>query len=816
MRSDLFREEKIKDFNCCEGNSSPMKKNCILWLFLAAVCVLSASEIVLAEKGKTRYSILIPEKPQDATRLAAQTLRKVLKAKTGAEFSVVSKPVKDGKYIVLEKAPEKKLFSGKKQMSDLKEDEYVFCSQDKNIYLYGEGIHGAFNAAVDFMENHLGWRWFSVYDKPVIPKADTIKLNDFYTVRRFLFPYRMRTASEFVFFHGCNMRIQEKNDFSLRRYGRYYYNPLIKSKKFWPVMVHSCLQYIPPFKPKAQSLKGDFRESWLPKWDYEKTNPDFFAMQTNGSRKPFLHLCWSNKELRKVFLEVLEKQFAVTGEDVIITIDTGDDAITGPTCICSNCQVLREKYKSLSGPHLDFVLEVARLYKTKHPKALINTELFRRDPKKGGRYEMPDFGGKKLPDNIILGAANKEFINRPIDHPDCKDFYERLKSIRRLTKNVYLWSYPQPFSLTELIPFSNLHIQIENLKKVKDYVNIHFDETGAESRLTFNQLQLYVILHLIRNPAADPEQLIREYTDGRYGPAAELVRAYQKELEEACCNWKYGISYDYSVPDFDTTFGYLTPERMLRWQKMFDQMTELVKGDREKSRAVKYLRLSLDYSTLATWIRNRKHAPDYFKDPQAVADRFFKNRQEVRPWSSVFAAETKRVKDMLFKISLYGQEKPLPAPFDKLPSADVIRLMPNNHRGTKAVPEIVGDKDAAFGYAATVHKPDLPFCFGIYYSDLKQNGPRLSLEEDDLPVGKYKVIKLGETIITRDTLFWFSGRSWLTSCNLGGYWDSNNTTQKWIAYASLKFPENYQGKDKDIVLCDQIILVKKNASGKKK
>ena len=114
-----------------------MKKNCIVWLCLAAAIVLPASEIVLAEKGRTRYSILIPEKPQDATRLAARTLQKVLKTQTGAEFPVVSTPAKDGKYIVLEKAPGKKLFSGTKQMADLKEDEYVFCSQDKNIYLYG-------------------------------------------------------------------------------------------------------------------------------------------------------------------------------------------------------------------------------------------------------------------------------------------------------------------------------------------------------------------------------------------------------------------------------------------------------------------------------------------------------------------------------------------------------------------------------------------------------------------------------------------------------------------------------------------------------
>lgn len=68
---------------------------------------------------------------------------------------------------------------------------------------------------------------------------------------------------------------------------------------------------------------------------------------------------------------------------------------------------------------------------------------------------------------------------------------------------------------------------------------------------------------------------------------------------------------------------------------------------------------------------------------------------------------------------------------------------------------------------------------------------------------------MGDTIITQNSLFWFSGRSWCTSVNLGKFWDSNNTTQKWTAYVSLKFPKDYEGRDTDIVLCDQIILVKK-------
>ena len=789
-----------------------MKKNCIVWLCLAAAIVLPASEIVLAEKGRTRYSILIPEKPQDATRLAARTLQEVLKTQTGAEFPVVSTPAKDGKYIVLEKAPGKKLFSGTKQMADLKEDEYVFCSRDGNIYLYGEGIHGAFNAAVDFMEDQLGWRWFSAYDKPVIPKRETLKLQAFETVRRFQFPYRMRMYGNFVFFHGCNMMTEERNQFCKARYGRYMFDPLIRSKKFWPVFVHTNYLYIPPFKVSPQALKGDFRESWLPVWEYAKSHPEYFAMDAKGSRKPFIHLCWSNQELRKTYRAVLEKQIAVSGENCIIAIDNGDDAACGVLCYCPGCVKLVKKYRSLAGPSFDFALETARLYQKTHPGVLIVTPVVRRNPAKGNRYEAVDPGREPVPANLIGNVCNKEFINRPIDHPDCRNFFEILKTAWKRVGKLYLWSYPHPFQLTDFVPFSNLHIQVENLKKVQPYVAIHFDEVNESKRLSFCDLELYVILHLIKNPDADVEKMIKEFTEGRFGKAGKLVRTYQKELEDACSAWKYGINYDYGVHDFDMALGYLTPERLLRWEKMFDQMLSLVKNDQEKTRAVRYLRISLDYAVVSTWLRCKKLDPVYLKDPKFFADRMLEAAETLRPHPAN-ARMRKHIKDVLFILSMSSEVKPLPAPFDKVPSSDIIRTMPINtwytHGRKMPIPGIVKDKDAAYGFAYTVHRPDLPFQMGIHHFAIKKDGPRLMLEEDDLVLGRYHIYKLGDTHITQKSMFWFSARSWATNLEMGRYWDSNNTTQMWTAYASLKFPENYEGKETDIVLCDQIFFVKK-------
>lgn len=765
---------------------------------------VAGGEFSLAEKGRTEYEIVIPEKALPATKKAAEILADTLNRETGADFHIVTQIRKNGKYIFLEKAPDG---TGK-----LSEDEYVYSSKDGNIYLYGEGIHGAFNATITFMEDHLGWRWFSAYDSPVIPRRTTLVLKDFSTTRRFLFPYRARTSSEFVFFHGCNMQLQEWNEFCMKRYGNYEYDSRIISKKFWPVFIHVGYQYLPPFK--REDIRGDFLEPWLPKWDYAKDHPEFYAMDSTGSRKPFIHLCWSNRELRKTYMDIIEKQLSMTRDNSIVTVDTGDDAIRGRLCCCPECRKLEKKYDSLVGPVLDFSIELAEHLQRTHPGVIVALDVFRRDPERGDRYTLPKLQGGRLPDNCMPIVPNKEFINRPIE----PEFYESLCALRKVVSKLMLWTYPQPFGLTDYIPFSNLGIQVANLKKIKDLVTYEFNETGAKRRLTFNQLSLYVILHLYKNPNADVDQLIREYTNGRYGNAAPLVRKYHAELEDACANWKYGINYDYSIHDFETTFGYLTPERMLRWQMMFDEMTTLAKDNRNVLNAVNYLRISLDYATLALWKKLNAFSPDYFNEASKFAERLNKNRELMGRNPSIDARVDKSVSDMLFRISLLGKEKSLPPQFADFPASDVVRLTPVNawfQSGHTEIPGIVKDDSAAFGFGCTIAKPDLPFHVGIYHQSTMTRALDLALYEDDLSAGEYKLYKMGETVLTQNTLLWFSSKSWMTQAQLGHYWDSNNTTRIWTCYISLKFPKDYSGKDTDIVLCDQIILIAKRPDKKK-
>lgn len=762
----------------------------------------------LAQNGKTTYQIVTPKNPIPGTSLAADTLAKNLKLKTGADFDVVTE-MKDGvDHIFVGIAP-KSNGSTTTDPANLEEDEYVTLSEDGDVYLYGEGPHGAFNAVMDFLETRLAWRWFDYYDEPIIPPAKTVTLEEFSKKGGFIFPYRIKSASrDFYFFHGANMGYTEWNEKALKKYGKPLFDTRIQSKKITPVFVHSCYGYIPP-DPKRQTHKVAL--NWVPNKNFLKTHPEFFALRKNGTRNPYLHLCWSNKDMRGVFSLLLEEQLKRSGPNCVLVIDTGDDANRGPTCRCEACQALAKKYGTLAGPHLDYVFDVAKLFAEKHPEAIIRTEINRLDPGKEYTYKIPILpDGMSFPDNINLFLANKGYINRPIDHPDNGNFYDALKRARELTPNISLWSYPHPFFQIDLMPFTSLRLQVENFKKIKDFVTTHFDETGF-FMYSFNGLETYVITKLWKNPDADVDKLIKEYTEGRYHAAAEDVRTYQADLEDACVNWKHPMNYSYSAPDFKKEFAYLTPERMLRWQKLFDGMMRKTKGDVFAQKNLGHLRISLDAATLARWHALVRFDRNYFKDAKLVHDRLESNR--TRQWHPCSKTHKNMIDEWMFIIDIGDNVKPLPAKFANLPEGDVIRVVPVNHAKKPATPKIVKDDAAAFGYAATIDKPDLPFHFGFYQFDFKAVTLRKTIEKGDIQKpGEYTIFKLGDIAFSPDCMLWFSSKSWATHARLGGYYDLNLTTQKWTAYVSLKFPKNFTGKDEDKVLCDQIVLVKQNES----
>ena len=329
----------------------------------------------------------------------------------------------------------------------------------------------------------------------------------------------------------------------------------------------------------------------------------------------------------------------------------------------------------------------------------------------------------------------------------------------------------------------------------------------------FSELHIYLYYKLAMRVDADVAAMVREFTDHQYGAAAPLVRTYLDDLEEKTATAAIRLG----VISFDQ-LPYLTPQNIHRWQVMFDRMEQAVADDERCLANVRRLHRNVEFATLLKWFDLVKAFPDYYRDYQV-------HSQRIQALGKHGAAA---LADLVTVIKGGGKIKPLPKEFDGIPKEKIRQFIPENKgQGKKASKHrTVLDPEAAFGYAATVHRQydrDLPFAFGFFKSRIGANkapwgtaGPQRSLKLEDITPGVYRLYKLGTIEVTQRCRIWLQvNQGWATVLDLGGRMhDAANPAPKdnrWESYLSLKFDgPAYGGKAKEtIVLCDRVILVNK-------
>jgi len=100
---------------------------------------------------------------------------------------------------------------GRDPLAALEDQEHVTRSIGPNIFLYGQGVHGNLYAVIEFLENSLGWHWYSVYEPPVVPSERTVTLAPFHRTRGFSFKCRevaLRYGADFYLQNGINMGLE--------------------------------------------------------------------------------------------------------------------------------------------------------------------------------------------------------------------------------------------------------------------------------------------------------------------------------------------------------------------------------------------------------------------------------------------------------------------------------------------------------------------------------------------------------------------------------------------------------------------------------
>ncbi len=795
-------------------------KHCIcLMTSILAFCAAQAAggePLQLVRDGATDYAVVTTgATPKDQWN--ARFLAWFLKEKTGAEFPVVTADQADASKPALRVgATDPALLEG------LKDRDHVVRSSGRDILLFGKGHDADFLAVMDFLDNEFGFRCY--WGFPKIALQPTVLLQPMDRTMGTAFAWRQQAGSFRDYLRGENGYFPSRNalavisnkgpdvtkGFSLDAQPGTY--PEIRPPQIQVNLCHTEFGYIPCGDPVYKGYP------FVENQDYSKTNPEFFGMNVQGIRSPrTMHLCFANREMRREFTRNIERHLASLGTDAVeICVHYTDDA--GKPCHCADCKALEEKYGTPGGPLFDYMIEVAEEFRQTHPQTTLMTLLYRES-----QTQFPPVVGDgwTFPDNIRFCYAGISFkTNRRIGHPDNARAYADLKRWSTLSPRVFAWIYHAHYGAMLYLPYASDAILVDYIREARalgleglfyEFATYsafaHEKNPAALAVRNFALLDTYLYYRFMKNPDLDYDAEVDDWMRNVYGPAARFARQYHDELQKAC-------TLDNPYPmilsgrKFNRELAYLSPGNLHRWERLFDSMEKsLEDGDPVMQARVKLLRKPLDTAVYGRWLDCAKAFPDYFSDPAAVRKRIGE------PSTHSFAAGLKAFLTQAdLTIQYGGRGKPLPEIFAGIPEERIVRLVPvNGANGSYADPKqkLFEDPEAAFGYAISVDRPDHPFRFGFYQTDRKEHGAQGRLKAEDHVPGGYRLHPLGEIQPTQDSLLWFSSRSWCTGVDTGDLYDLRDTDRKWDVWVSLKFPLDYQGQAGAVVLCDQVVFVRK-------
>lgn len=554
--------------------------------------------LVLAEKGKTRYQIVIPEKASPSEKYSAEELARYLKKITGAEFPIV--PDSGGK-------KETEILIGRNHRlssenitidwRQLRPDGYILRTVGNRLLIAGDPPRGTLYGVYCFLEEHLGCRWFTpeVEQIPQKSRLEVPALNVKYVppleYREVFWTECMRNA-DFAARHRLNGNHYPLED---RHGGR--------AVVYYP-FVHSFDLLIPP--------------------KLYDTHPEYFPL-INGQRvKGYVQRCLSNPEVVKLAKERVRQWLKEHPEATIISVSQND---TFNYCQCEKCKALDEAEGSPSASVIHFVNQIAEDIEKDYPHVRIDTLAYQYT-RKPPRTLRPRH-------NVIIRLCSIEccFAHPLASCPseENRRFREDASAWKPVAPLLYVWDYTTNFS-NYLQPFPNFRVLQDNVRffiqhNVKGIFEQGNYSPGGNGEMA--PLRAYLLSKILWNPDTQVEKHMEEFLQGYYGKSAELIRAYidllQRQVEP---EGRHAHIFD------NPKAPYLTEELIQEGERLWEE-AERVADNEEVRRRVQIARLPITYVRLVT---NRVPPGER----QAVLDHFL---QVARSAGITHISEGRRLED---------------------------------------------------------------------------------------------------------------------------------------------------------------------------
>ncbi|MBR7107742.1 MAG: DUF4838 domain-containing protein [Lentisphaeria bacterium] len=636
-----------------------MKRSCVIFAALFALCSLSAATLV--RNGKAESYIVIPEKAQPSVVIAAEELAYHVKKASGAVLPVYREnavpaqvkgtPVYLGDCRVL---PEKGIDTSKLKPAAFiiraKGNELIIAGRDRDTGPVGSSWHAVWHGTLwgvyEFLETELGVLWIWADESgEVIPKTQNIIIKD-----------KELTAAPKLRFTDLTAR-EPKPDFAKR----YWINPE-NAKLFWEKQSRFLLRHRIG-SVVNMNYSHEFGHWW--RW-YGKKHPEYFALTNSGKRGPlpetpdgwgwaFVDMCISNPAFHQQILKDWARRPARLKQlRPYICVGLNDFPIM---CICENCRAWDQKdprfakspywgkgkvltfkerwavakaawgeegttaddIPSLSDRHARFLLAVQKLANKQYPGVPVVAFAY-------ANYRKPPTEVKLNDGIIILNTAALFF---PYTDITSRDFRKEWMGWR--DTGVLLHYRPNLLHAGGTLPVFYARRFADDFKFAYQNGMISSQMDSFIGTFANQAPNNYAVLRLHSDPERDSNEVLEDFYRC-FGPAYKEVKAYFSFWEK-CSDavtagmWDIWQKRNRTASGLGGTFKnfiaigpeYLTPKVLKQGKALLAKAVKAAAKDKESAARVAFLVKGLKEAELAVAVRRAQIRMEKEKTPAAKA-----------------------------------------------------------------------------------------------------------------------------------------------------------------------------------------------------
>ena len=548
----------------------------LAYLLIAAMTVASTTlaasgaGLTLANRGHTRYAIVIAPKASATVQHAAHELAADLHHISDADIAITSRqPV--GPAIYVGSGEALRAAFPRLSLNSLPAEGFFIRTSGKNLALAGKDDRGTLYAVYSFMEHHLGVRWYSPHDT-FIPHHQVVRIPSLSERQTPAFTYR--DTDEYPVLQHAQWDAHLKLngvDVPDKAYLGGTNRLFNGAENFY--------QLVPPAK-------------------YFSKHPDYYSL-INGKRSDYLGTAhWSkrsqlslvNPNVFRIITAALVEQAKANPNLLTLSLspnDSPDGESQGTQSKASDA-----RYGAPSGTLLHFVNKVAAAVQQQFParKIWVETLAYQYTEK------PPTSGTIKAGPNVLvcLAPIGMDYA-RPVaalrNHSTLEDLLGWDKVV---PGHLQIWTYVTNFA-NYLQPFPDWDELGADMELYHEHgVSGMFCEGDYNSVGEMQVMCTWVIAHLMWNPKQNVWSLVKEFSAGYYGPAGPYIYRYLRLLHGQLRkhpNMHLGI-------DDSPNAAYLTPKILKEAKQLFQKAQAAVKSNYAELNRVKEADLSIRYVEL--------------------------------------------------------------------------------------------------------------------------------------------------------------------------------------------------------------------------